>query len=71
MFGPRSATLTLYGDYVRHKGGEIGIGSLITLLENFGLTEQSIRSAVSRMCRMGLLKARRDGPKSYYSLTGH
>ncbi len=61
--------LTLYGDYVRHKGGEIGIGSLITLLGNFGLSEQSIRSAVSRMCRMGLLQARRDGTKGYYSLT--
>lgn len=61
--------LTLYGDYARHKGGEIGIGSLITLLGNFGLSEQSIRSAVSRMCRIGLLQARRDGTKSYYSLT--
>lgn len=61
--------LTLYGDYVRHKGGEIGIGSLIKLLGNFGLSEQSIRSAVSRMCRGDLLKVRRDGVKSYYSLT--
>lgn len=69
MYRPRSAILTLYGDYVRHKGGEIGIGSLITLLGNFGLSEQSIRSAVSRMCRSGLLKVRRDGLKSYYSLT--
>ena len=69
MLGPRSAMLTLYGDYVRHKGGEIGIGSLIKLLGNFGLSQQSIRSAVSRMCRAGLLKVRRDGLKSYYSLT--
>lgn len=61
--------LTLYGDYVRHKGGEIGIGSLIRLLANFGLSEQSIRSAVSRMCRTGLLQARRKDGKSYYSLT--
>jgi phenylacetic acid degradation operon negative regulatory protein len=61
--------LTLYGGYARERGGEIGIGSLIKLLANFGLSEQSIRSAVSRMCHMGLLKARRDGPKSYYSLT--
>ena len=70
MFGPRSAMLTLYGDYVRHKGGEIGIGSLIKLLANFGLSQQSIRSAVSRMCGAGLLKAKRNGSKSYYSLTG-
>lgn len=69
MFGPRAAMLTLYGDYVRHKGGEIGIGSLIKLLGNFALSEQSIRSAVSRMCRAGLLQVRRNGLKSYYSLT--
>ena len=24
MLGPRSAMLTLYGDYIRHRGGEIG-----------------------------------------------
>jgi len=65
--------LTLYGDYVLHKGGQIGIGSLVELLSNFGLSEQAIRSAVSRMCRSGLLKAKRAERKSYYSLTkdGH
>jgi phenylacetic acid degradation operon negative regulatory protein len=61
--------LTLYGDYVRYRGGEIGIGSLIQLLKNFGLSEQSVRSAVYRMCRGGLLKVRHNGTKSYYSLT--
>jgi phenylacetic acid degradation operon negative regulatory protein len=73
MLGPRAATLTLYGDYVLHRGGEIGIGSLVRLLGNFGLSEQAIRSAVSRMCRSGLLKAKRTKRKSYYSLTsdGH
>lgn len=69
MFHPRAAILTLYGDYVLHKDGEIGIGSLINLLGNFGLSEQAIRSAVSRMCRSGLLKANRTRQKSYYSLT--
>jgi len=61
--------LTLYGDYIRFRGKEIGIGSLIKLLGNFDLSERSIRSAVSRMCRAGLLKVRRSGGKSYYSLT--
>jgi phenylacetic acid degradation operon negative regulatory protein len=62
--------LTLYGDYVLHRGGEIGIGSLVRLLGNFGLSEQAIRSAVSRMCRSGLLTAKRTNRKSFYSLTG-
>lgn len=66
---PRSTILTLYGDYIRHRGGEIWIGSLIKLLASFGLSEQAIRSAISRMCRHNLLKVRRIGKKSYYSLT--
>jgi phenylacetic acid degradation operon negative regulatory protein len=73
MFSPRAATLTLYGDYVLPRDGEIGIGSLVRLLSNFGLSEQAIRSAVSRMCRSGLLTAKHVNRKSYYSLTseGH
>jgi len=65
--------LTLYGDYLLSRGGEIGIGSLIKLLGNLGLSQQAVRSAVSRMCRAELLKVRRVGRKSYYSLTedGH
>lgn len=69
MMRPKAAMLTLYGDYVRNRGMEIGIGSLIELLANFDLSEQSVRSAVSRMCRQSLLKVRHDNGKSYYSLT--
>jgi phenylacetic acid degradation operon negative regulatory protein len=65
---PQAALLTLYGDYLLNRHAEIGIGSLITLLGQLGLSEQAVRSAVSRMCRGGLLKARRVGQKSYYSL---
>lgn len=70
---PQAAMLTLYGDYLLGRGGEIGIGSLIKLLGNLGLSQQAVRSAVSRMCRAGLFKVRRVGRKSYYSLTeeGH
>ncbi|OGO24764.1 MAG: hypothetical protein A2144_10045 [Chloroflexi bacterium RBG_16_50_9] len=70
MYRPQAAMLTLYGDYALHKGGEIGIGSLISLLSNFGLSENATRSAVSRMCRSGILKAKRNNSGSYYSLTG-
>ena len=70
---PQSAMLTLYGDYLLDRGREIGVGSLIILFGNFGLSEQAVRSAVSRMCQAGLLKVRSRGKsrgrKSYYSLT--
>jgi len=73
MLRPQPALLTLYGDYALQRGGEIGIGSLIKLLNNLGLSQQAVRSAVSRMCRAGLLKVKHVGRKSYYSLTknGH
>lgn len=70
---PQSAMLTLYGDYLLNRRDKIGIGSLITLLGNFGISKPAVRSAVSRMCRAGLLKGKSKGRKNYYALTpkGH
>lgn len=66
---PQAAMLILYGDYLLEQEAELGIGSIITIFSNFGLSEQAVRSAVSRMCRSGLLKVRSSGRKSYYALT--
>lgn len=65
----RSMIFTLYGDYIRHYGNEIWVGSLIRLLEPFGHNEQSVRAAISRMNKQGWVAARRKGNKSYYYLT--
>jgi phenylacetic acid degradation operon negative regulatory protein len=63
LIRPQSAMLTLYGDYLLDRRDEVGIGSLITLFGNFGLSEHAVRAAVSRT----------KGRKSFYSLTrnGH
>jgi phenylacetic acid degradation operon negative regulatory protein len=60
---------TLYGDYIRHRGGEAWTGSLIELLGLFDLSAQAIRSTLSRMSRKGWLKSRRISRYSFYSLT--
>ncbi len=60
---------TLYGDYIRHAGGSVWIGSLIRLLGYFGVSQQGVRSTVSRMTRRGLLRVDRIGTRSFYSLT--
>lgn len=65
----RSMIFTLYGDYIRHYGNEIWIGSLIRLLKEFGHNEQSVRAAISRMNKQGWVQSRREGNKSYYFLT--
>lgn len=60
---------TLYGDYIRHRGGEAWTGSLIELLGLFGLSEQAVRSTLSRMSQKGWLKSRKVGRQSFYSQT--
>jgi phenylacetic acid degradation operon negative regulatory protein len=65
----RSTLFTLFGDYVRHYGGTIWVGSLITLMAELGFTAGAVRAAVSRMTRQGWLSAIRSGRASYYALT--
>jgi phenylacetic acid degradation operon negative regulatory protein len=60
---------TLFGDYVRHYGGTIWIGSLIALMGQMGFRASAVRAAVSRMTRQGWLTAARAGRASYYALT--
>lgn len=65
----RSMIFTLYGDYIRNYGGEIWIGGLIQLMEEFGFNAQAVRAAVSRMQKQGWLQARKQGNNSFYSMT--
>jgi len=69
MARSQDLVFTLYGDYLRHRGGEAWTGSLLELLGHLGLSEQAVRSTLSRMSRKGWLKGRRVGNKSYYSST--
>jgi phenylacetic acid degradation operon negative regulatory protein len=69
VLGSQQMIFTLYGDYIRYRGGEIWTGSLIKLLKHLGMSEQAVRSVLSRMWKKGWLKRRRVGRKSYYSLT--
>jgi phenylacetic acid degradation operon negative regulatory protein len=75
MANTRTILFSIYADYLgifyRSSEKEIGIGSIIKLLSNFSISEPSVRITVSRMCKEGLLKSRRKGLKSYYSLTDY
>ena len=63
---PQSMMFTLFGDYIMQRGGEIWVGSLIEIASQFGLSQQAVRSALSRMSQHGWLKVRRVGNRSYY-----
>ena len=69
MANAQSMIFTIYGDYIRHYGNKIWIGSLIRLMKEFGHNEQSVRVAVSRTMKQGWLQSERQGNKSYYFLT--
>ncbi|MFN2448783.1 MAG: PaaX family transcriptional regulator C-terminal domain-containing protein [Candidatus Baltobacteraceae bacterium] len=69
---PNSFIFTLFGDFVHRTGqadGELWVGGLIRLMAEFGLSDQAVRQAVSRMSRQGWLQPRRRGNRSYYVLT--
>ncbi len=67
---PRSLLFTLYGDYVHPLGKEEAyVGSLVRVAAEFGVSQNALRSAVSRMTREGWLSARRSGDRPRYRLT--
>jgi phenylacetic acid degradation operon negative regulatory protein len=69
MSNSQDMVFTLYGDYIRHRGGEAWTSSLIELLGLLGLSEQAVRSTLSRMSRKGWLKSHRSGRHSLYAQT--
>lgn len=60
---------TLYGDYIHPRGGEAPTAGLIKLMDCLGVSEQAVRSTLSRMARRGWFTVRHDGRFSFYSLT--
>jgi len=70
---PQDLVFTLFGEYLLHPKKPIWVGSLISLLRPFRLTEGAVRTVLSRMTRKGWLKTRRRGRNSFYALAprGH
>ncbi|MCC7164892.1 MAG: phenylacetic acid degradation operon negative regulatory protein PaaX [Anaerolineae bacterium] len=66
---PQSLLFTLYGDYIYECDDRISIRSLIKLLALFGISEQAVRTTVSRMTQRGWLAAERIRNSSSYIFT--
>ncbi len=64
-----SLIITVYGDAIAPRGGTVWLGSLIRLLEPFGLSERLTRTAAYRLVQDDWLKTQPIGRRSYYSLT--
>lgn len=67
---PASLIFTLYGDFVHRDGDRLSVASLVRLMAEFGLSEQAVRQAVSRMSRQGWLRPVKSGTRAAYALTG-
>jgi phenylacetic acid degradation operon negative regulatory protein len=66
---PQDLVFTLFGEYLLSRRGPIWAGSLIALLQPFGLSEGAVRTVLSRMTRKGWLQSKRSGRNSFYHLT--
>lgn len=64
-----SLIVTLYGDAIVPRGGALWLGSLITLMESFGIAPGLVRTAGSRLAADDWLSRTRIGRKSYYRLS--
>jgi len=66
---PKDLVFTLFGEYLLERTQAVWVGSLISLLEPFGLSEGGVRTVLSRMTKKGWLLSERVGKHSFYSLT--
>jgi len=64
-----SLIVTIFGDSIAPRGGEVSLGSLIRLAAPFGLTERLVRTSVGRLAKEGWLESQRRGRLSYYRLS--
>lgn len=67
----RSGSLitTVFGDAIAPRGGNVWLGSLITVLADFSISERLVRTSVFRLTKDGWLHPEQIGRRSYYSLS--
>jgi phenylacetic acid degradation operon negative regulatory protein len=66
---PQDLVFTLYGEYLQNLRRPVWVGTLISLLRPFGLSEGAVRTVLSRMARKRWLRRHRHGRHAYYDLT--
>ena len=64
-----SLIVTIFGDSVTPRGGEVWLGSLIRVFESLGINQRLVRTAVYRLVQDGILTNEAIGRRSFYSLT--
>ena len=67
----RSGSLitTVFGDAIAPRGGNVWLGSLISVMSDFGISERLVRTSVFRLSKDGWLESEQVGRRAYYSLS--
>ncbi|WP_033218557.1 PaaX family transcriptional regulator [Kitasatospora phosalacinea] len=66
---PQSLMLTFFGVHVLGRDVALSSGCVIEIFERVGVTEEAVRSTLTRMVNRGLLARHRQGRKMYFGLT--
>lgn len=66
---PQTLLLTFLGIHLRGSHLAISSGSVITVLGGLGVSEEAVRSTLTRMTQRGLLERHRQGRQAYFGLT--
>jgi phenylacetic acid degradation operon negative regulatory protein len=64
-----SLVISIFGDAIAPHGGSVWLGSLIDVLEPFGISQRLVRTSVFRLAKDGWLESEQIGRRSYYNLT--
>lgn len=64
-----SMVITVFGDLVQHRGGQISTAQLSTILGRVGVEKGAVRTALSRLGRDGWVTSERQGRTSLYRLS--
>jgi phenylacetic acid degradation operon negative regulatory protein len=64
-----SLITTVFGDSIAPRGGTAWLGSLIAVMNEFGVSERLVRTSAFRLVQDGWLQSTLIGRRSYYSLT--
>ncbi|MFE4963581.1 PaaX family transcriptional regulator C-terminal domain-containing protein [Streptomyces sp. NPDC056660] len=68
---PQSLMFSFLGIYVLDRDVAVYSGSIIDVFARLGVSEDAVRSTLSRMARRDLLTRHRRGRKAYFGLTEH
>lgn len=66
---PQSLMFSFLGIYVLGRGTAVYSGSIIEVFARVGISEEAVRSTLTRMAKRGLLTRHRNGRRVYFGLT--